>query len=218
MDASTDGTAEVHRGGRRAQPREIVLLPPVTPTRSHRRPRAGGRPGPARGAGSVGLRDGRRPAAPTRADRIAARASRVAATWISSSRAATARTAATRLRLGARDRLSLARRLARLLFPQRLRQVTDPMSGFFLVRRDAIDRGRAAPARLQDPARDPGSHTRASGRRGVVRLRRTARRAQQGDDPRGVALPVAARAAAFRPLRRSSAPRALSSTRSCLRS
>jgi dolichol-phosphate mannosyltransferase len=29
-------------------------------------------------------------------------------------------------------------RVARLLFPQRLREVTDPMSGFFLVRRDAI--------------------------------------------------------------------------------
>jgi glycosyltransferase involved in cell wall biosynthesis len=28
--------------------------------------------------------------------------------------------------------------VARLLFPQRLREVTDPMSGFFLVRRDAI--------------------------------------------------------------------------------
>jgi dolichol-phosphate mannosyltransferase len=30
-------------------------------------------------------------------------------------------------------------RTARLLFPRRLRNVTDPMSGFFLVRRDAID-------------------------------------------------------------------------------
>jgi glycosyltransferase involved in cell wall biosynthesis len=29
--------------------------------------------------------------------------------------------------------------VARLLFPRRLRNVTDPMSGFFLVRRDAID-------------------------------------------------------------------------------
>ncbi len=29
--------------------------------------------------------------------------------------------------------------IARLLFPRRLRNVTDPMSGFFLVRRDAID-------------------------------------------------------------------------------
>ena len=28
---------------------------------------------------------------------------------------------------------------ARLLFPRRLRNVTDPMSGFFLVRRKAID-------------------------------------------------------------------------------
>jgi dolichol-phosphate mannosyltransferase len=47
---------------------------------------------------------------------------------------------------GARSGLGSARamasrsstRVARLLFPQRLREVTDPMSGFFLVRRDAI--------------------------------------------------------------------------------
>jgi dolichol-phosphate mannosyltransferase len=34
---------------------------------------------------------------------------------------------------------------ARLLFPHRLRNVTDPMSGFFLVRRDAIDMDRLRP-------------------------------------------------------------------------
>jgi dolichol-phosphate mannosyltransferase len=34
---------------------------------------------------------------------------------------------------------------ARLLFPRRLRTVTDPMSGFFLVRRDAVDVGRLRP-------------------------------------------------------------------------
>ena len=34
---------------------------------------------------------------------------------------------------------------ARLLFPRRLRNVTDPMSGFFLVRRDAIDADRLRP-------------------------------------------------------------------------
>ena len=34
---------------------------------------------------------------------------------------------------------------ARLLFPRRLRNVTDPMSGFFLVRRDAIDVERLRP-------------------------------------------------------------------------
>ena len=34
---------------------------------------------------------------------------------------------------------------ARLLFPRRLRNVTDPMSGFFLVRRDAIDVDRLRP-------------------------------------------------------------------------
>ena len=34
---------------------------------------------------------------------------------------------------------------ARLLFPRRLRSVTDPMSGFFLVRRDALDLDRLRP-------------------------------------------------------------------------
>jgi dolichol-phosphate mannosyltransferase len=34
---------------------------------------------------------------------------------------------------------------ARLLFPRRLRHVSDPMSGFFLVRRDAIDPARLRP-------------------------------------------------------------------------
>jgi dolichol-phosphate mannosyltransferase len=34
---------------------------------------------------------------------------------------------------------------ARLLFPRRLRTVTDPMSGFFLVRRDAVDVDRLRP-------------------------------------------------------------------------
>jgi dolichol-phosphate mannosyltransferase len=34
---------------------------------------------------------------------------------------------------------------ARLLFPRRLRNVTDPMSGFFLVRRDALDLDRLRP-------------------------------------------------------------------------
>jgi dolichol-phosphate mannosyltransferase len=35
--------------------------------------------------------------------------------------------------------------VARMLFPRRLRNVTDPMSGFFLVRRDAIELGRLRP-------------------------------------------------------------------------
>ena len=34
---------------------------------------------------------------------------------------------------------------ARMLFPRRLRSVTDPMSGFFLVRRDALDLDRLRP-------------------------------------------------------------------------
>jgi dolichol-phosphate mannosyltransferase len=54
---------------------------------------------------------------------------------------------------GERSGLSWARAMAsrcsttaaRLLFPQRLRHVTDPMSGFFLVRRDTIDVERLRP-------------------------------------------------------------------------
>ena len=91
--------------------------------------------------------------------------------------------------------------VARLLFPQRLREVTDPMSGFFLVRRDAIAlddlRPRGFKILLEILVRQPGSQ----GRRGVVRLRSSGTPAEQGDDPRGVALSVAARAAAVRPLR-----------------
>ena len=49
---------------------------------------------------------------------------------------------------------------ARLLFPQRLRQVTDPMSGFFLVRRDAIAvdelRPRGFKILLEILVRNPG--------------------------------------------------------------
>ena len=59
--------------------------------------------------------------------------------------------------------------VARLLFPQRLREVTDPMSGFFLVRRDAIAldelRPRGFKILLEILVRTPGE-----GRRGVVRF------------------------------------------------
>jgi glycosyltransferase involved in cell wall biosynthesis len=40
---------------------------------------------------------------------------------------------------------SAAARAARLAFPRRLRRVSDPMSGFFLVRRNAIDVGALRP-------------------------------------------------------------------------
>ena len=60
---------------------------------------------------------------------------------------------------------------------------------------------RPAAARVQDPARAVDPHTCAPVRGGVVRVRRTARRPQQGDGPRGGALHVAPRAPAPRPLR-----------------
>ena len=52
---------------------------------------------------------------------------------------------------------------ARLLFPRRLRKVTDPMSGFFLVRRDAVDpdalRPRGFKVLLDLLIRHPGLRT-----------------------------------------------------------
>ena len=90
---------------------------------------------------------------------------------------------------------------ARLLFPRRLRNVTDPMSGFFLVRRDAIDVDALHPRGfkillellIRTPALRCGEVSFAFGERRS--------RSQQGDDPRGAALPDAARPAAPRPLR-----------------
>ena len=72
---------------------------------------------------------------------------------------------------------------------------------------------RASAARVQDPARAADPQPGAPLRRGLVHLRRAARRPKQGDDSRGPSLPLAPRAAALRPLR-ARRLRAWSSTRS----
>ena len=68
---------------------------------------------------------------------------------------------------------------ARLLFPRRLRNVTDPMSGFPGAPRR--DRRRPAPsARVQDPARTARPAPGSARGRGFLRLRRAAIRSKQG--------------------------------------
>ena len=61
-------------------------------------------------------------------------------------------------------------RLTSLAFPRRLRGCTDPMTGFFLVRRAALDLSIAPAAGFQDPARGAGAAS-PSCRRGSVPLR-----------------------------------------------
>ena len=191
--------ARVHRGDRPALHARGGAPAPDARTRPQR-PRGSGRPGTARGEGSVGLRDGRRPAAPTRADRVAARAGRVLRPR-PRRREPLLRGRLDRLRLGARDGLSLhhggGAAAVSAAPSQRHGSHERLLPG--APRRDR--RRRAAATRVQDPARAVDPHSWAPVRRGVVRVRRTARRSQQGDDPRGGALPVAARAPAPRPLR-----------------
>ena len=90
------------------------------------------------------------------------------------------------------------------------------MSGFFLVRRDAIDLDALRPRGFKILLESVDPHAWAPVRRGVVRVRRATRRPQQGDDPRGDALPVAARAPAVRPLRDRRRSQVSSSTPSLL--
>ena len=106
---------------------------------------------------------------------------------------------------------------ARLLFPQRLRQVTDPMSGFFLVRRDAIAvdelRPRGFKILLEILVRNPGyasprsGSPSASGTLGAAR-----RRSERACATCRCSLGCASRASA------PSERRASSSTLSCWRS
>ena len=71
-------------------------------------------------------------------------------------------------------------RAAHMLFPRRLRGVTDPMSGFFLVRRDALDLDALRPhgfkILLEILVRTPGLRAAEV----PFELRRAARRREQG--------------------------------------
>ena len=115
-------------------------------------------------------------------------------------------------------------RAAMLLFPKSLWHVSDPMSGCFLVRREAVDLDRLRPRGIQDPARDPGPDARLARVRGAVRVRRASRRSDQGIRARGAAVSRTARppgagsaVRAVRPLHRRGRHRAWSSTRCCWR-
>ena len=159
VDASTDGTAEVVEAAADRSRREIVLLPQS----------ASRRIGGLGGAVVQGLRAARAPwvcvmdadlqhppelitalleQAEEReldlvvASRYCERGERSGFGW---ARAMASRSSTT---------------VARLLFPQRLRGVTDPMSGFFLIRRDAISvdelRPRGFKILLEILVRNPG--------------------------------------------------------------
>ena len=104
---------------------------------------------------------------------------------------------------------------ARLLFPQRLRDVTDPMSGFFLMRRDAIavdelrPRGFKILLEILSAIRGCGSPRSGSPSASATpgRSKATIR-----EGLRYLSLLARLR---LRPLRRSSGPPASWSTRSC---
>ena len=156
-------------------------------------------PRPAdRPRGRLGVRDGCRPPAPAGGSfPTCSRARRQAeSTWSSP-----AGTAGWRARTSAPVERSCRspRRMPRESCSRaRLRGVSDPMSGFFLVRRSSVPLDRLRPARLQDPARDPRPRAEAPRRRGAVRVRRPARWREQGVARRGRPLPSPARRAARR--------------------
>ena len=153
--------ARVHRGDRPALHARGRAPAPDARTRPQR-PRGSGRPGTARREGSVGLRDGRRPAAPTRADRVAARAGRVLRPR-PRRREPLLRERLDRLRLGARDGLSLhdGRSAAAVSAAPSQRHGSHERLLPGAPRCDR--RRRAAAARVQDPARAVDPHAWRSG-------------------------------------------------------
>ena len=141
VDDSDDATPyEVARAAREVQALRIALIhrPPGLARRRPRRRRAGRHRGRA---GALGLRDGRRPPAPGGDDPPTCSPTRRRTTLdlVLASRFAD-RTAAARAEpaapLGLRASLIGA---SRILFPLRLRGVSDPLTGFFVVRREAVD-------------------------------------------------------------------------------
>ena len=78
---------------------------------------------------------------------------------------------------------------ARLLFPRRLRSVTDPMSGFFLVRRDALDLDRLRPRGFKILLELLVRHPDLRAAEVSFDVRRAPVRAKQGRHTRGRSLP-----------------------------
>ena len=70
--------------------------------------------------------------------------------------------------------------LARLLFPRRLDACSDPMSGFFLVRRAAVPLEGCARTGSRSCSRSSPAELGHAGERGPVRLRRPRRRSVEG--------------------------------------
>ena len=104
-----------------------------------------GRRGHARCPRGLGLRDGRRPPAPAGAPRAAPAGGRSSAPRTSSSRAVSARGRHRELQPCAHVAVARRASSAAAAVPRRLRKVTDPLSGYFLVRRDAVGPGRLEP-------------------------------------------------------------------------
>ena len=208
--------ARVHRGDRAWRMHARRGAPAPDARTRPQRPRGSGRPGTARGEGSVGLRDGRRPAAPTRADRVAARAGRVLRPR-PRGREPLLRGRLDRLRLGARDGVSLhhGRSAAAVSAApsQRHRSHERLLPGAPRCDR----RRRAAATRVQDPARAVDPHSLGSGApRCGSRSANVTPVAARRRSARGCATCRCSRACAS-PASGSSAPRVSWSTPSCLR-
>ena len=84
--------------------------------------------------------------------------------------------------------------LARLAFPSRLHGVTDPLTGFFLVRRDALDLAILRPTASRSCSRSSSARRSSRSRGDSLRLRRAAGRREQGLRTGGRALSRAGRA------------------------
>ena len=176
VDDSDDGTPRAVARSRRTRTRARAC----TARRQRRICGLGGavRRGHARGARPVGLRHGRRPSAPAGADRRAARAGRSHGDATTSSwRAGSATMATPALRADARDGLAVDHAPPRTCsFPRRLRGVSDPMSGFFLVRREALDLDACARAASRSCSRSSSGTPACASAEVGVQLRRAARR------------------------------------------
>ena len=199
VDDSDDGTRELVAALAEDGHHELVLVP-QGPQRRICGLGAAVLQGMRVARGSVGLRHRRGPSAPARADRRAARAGRVARAGHRRGEPLLRRRRRRRLRVDARDGLAVDHYRRAHDVPAPLRGVSDPMSGFFLVRARRSTSTRCGRAASRSCSRS-SSATRACAR---PRCRSpsasggpaAARRRSARD-----ALPVAARAASVRAVR-----------------
>ena len=185
VDDSSDDTAAVI-----AELAQTATIPVLV---LHREPgeRSGGLGGavvagtPA-GRRSGGRRDGRRPPAPARdhprahpPDRPATRPT----WWWPAATATTARPTGWPTARG-KACPTLATKLTKSVFPRRLQEVSDPMSGFFALRLSARGHRHAPTGGLQDPPRGRGPLP-CEGGRGRLQFRSPLLRGEQGELPGG---------------------------------